>query len=163
MLVPALSSRALDRCRALVGELEMVRVGGDHHTMLQPPHVAAMAAALTSVAILFWAKEPAAEPATPVVPPPPMGDLPKHGDKLEHLLAYGVLAAAAVQVWRAGRPLLLAGLGLVLMGVLLEFAQGALTATRQADPFDALANTLGVGLGLLMVFTPWRDLLPRRQ
>ena len=98
-----------------------------------------------------------------LVPPPPMGDLPKHGDKLEHLLAYGVLAAAAVQVWRAGRPLLLAGLGLVLMGVLLEFAQGALTTTRQADPFDALANTLGVGLGLLMVFTPWRDLLPRRQ
>jgi thioesterase domain-containing protein len=38
-----------DRCQALVGELAMVRVGGDHHTMLQPPHVAAMAAALTGV------------------------------------------------------------------------------------------------------------------
>ena len=38
-----------ERCRALVGELEMVRVGGDHHTMLQPPHVAAMADALTEV------------------------------------------------------------------------------------------------------------------
>lgn len=97
-----------------------------------------------------------------LVPPPAM-ELPRHGDKVEHLLAYAVLAAAAVQVWRPGRPLLLAGLGLVLMGVLLEFAQGALTATRQADPFDALANTLGVGLGLLTAFTPFSDLLPRRS
>ena len=97
-----------------------------------------------------------------LVPPPAM-ELPRHGDKVEHLLAYAALAAAAVQVWRPGRPLLLAGLGLVLMGVLLEFAQGALTATRQADPFDALANTLGVGLGLLTVFTPFSDLLPRRS
>ena len=96
-----------------------------------------------------------------LVPPPPM-ELPRHGDNVEHLLAYALLAAAAVQVWRPGRPLLLAGLGLVLMGVLLEFAQGALTATRQADPFDALANTLGVALGLLTAFTPWRDLLPHR-
>lgn len=96
-----------------------------------------------------------------LVPPPPM-ELPRHGDKVEHLLAYAALAAAAVQVWRPGRPLLLAGLGLVLMGVLLEFAQGALTATRQADPADALANTLGVALGMLTALTPWRDLLPRR-
>ncbi len=96
-----------------------------------------------------------------LTPPPPM-ELPRHGDKIEHLLAYAALAAAAVQVWRPGRPLLLAGLGLVLMGVLLEFAQGALTATRQADPFDALANTLGVGLGMLTALTPFSDLLPRR-
>ena len=95
-----------------------------------------------------------------LVPPPPM-DMPKHGDKFEHLLAYAVLAAAAVQVWRPGRPLLLAGVGLVLMGVLLEFAQGGLTATRQADPFDALANTVGVLLGLATAATPLRDVLLR--
>ena len=95
-----------------------------------------------------------------LVPPPPM-ELPRHGDKVEHLLAYALLAAAAVQVWRPGRPLLLAGLGLVLMGVLLEFAQGGLTATRQADPFDALANTVGVLLGLATAATPLRDVLLR--
>lgn len=93
--------------------------------------------------------------------PPPAVAMPRHGDKVQHLFAYAALAAAAVQVWRPGRPLLLAGVGLVLMGVLLEFAQGALTATRQADPLDALANALGVGLGLLTVLTPWRDALPR--
>ena len=38
-----------------------------------------------------------------LVPPPPM-DMPKHGDKFEHLLAYAVLAAVAGQVWRPGRP-----------------------------------------------------------
>lgn len=37
------------QCAPLVGELEMVRVGGDHHTMLQPPHVATMAEAITAV------------------------------------------------------------------------------------------------------------------
>ena len=32
-----------------------------------------------------------------LVPPPPM-ELPRHGDKAEHLLAYALLAAAAEEV-----------------------------------------------------------------
>jgi VanZ family protein len=95
-----------------------------------------------------------------LTPPPPI-ELPRNGDKVEHLLAYAVLAAAATQVFRPGWPLLVAGAGLVLMGIALEFAQGALTVTRMADPADALANALGVGLGLLIAFTPWRDALLR--
>jgi VanZ family protein len=95
-----------------------------------------------------------------LVPPPAM-QLPRHGDKIEHLLGYALLAAGAVQLFRPGYRLLAIGMGLVLLGVLLEVAQGALTVTRQADPLDALANALGVGLGLLTVFTPWRDALPR--
>ena len=51
-----------------------------------------------------------------LTPPPPM-ELPRHGDKVEHLLAYAALAAAAVQVFRPGRALWAAGIGLVLMGV----------------------------------------------
>ena len=93
-----------------------------------------------------------------LVPPPPM-ELPRHGDKVEHLLAYALLAAGAVQVFRRGAPLWLAGLGLVLLGIGLELAQGAFTATRMADPADALANAAGVALGLLTVRTPWRDAL----
>ena len=91
-------------------------------------------------------------------PPPPV-ELPRHGDKVEHLLAYALLAAGAVQVFRRGAPLWLAGLGLVLLGIGLELAQGAFTATRMADPADALANAAGVALGLLTVRTPWRDAL----
>ena len=91
-------------------------------------------------------------------PPPPV-ELPRHGDKVEHLLAYALLAAGAVQVFRRGAPLWLAGQGLVLLGIGLELAQGAFTATRMADPADALANAAGVALGLLTVRTPWRDAL----
>lgn len=97
-----------------------------------------------------------------LTPPPPM-ELPRHGDKVEHLLAYALLAAAAVQVFRPGRFLLGVGVALVLMGIGLEFAQGALTATRMADPVDALANSAGVLLGLATVRSRLRDALLNRR
>ena len=96
-----------------------------------------------------------------LTPPAPI-ELPRHGDKVEHLLAYALLAAGAVQVFRRGFPLLVAGVGLVLLGIALEFAQGAFTATRMADPADAMANAAGVALGLLTALTPWRDALLER-
>lgn len=93
-----------------------------------------------------------------LMPPPPLA-LPEGSDKIEHFLAYFVLAGSAVQLYRRGRALWVAGIGLVLMGVGIEIAQGALTASRMADPMDAAANTLGVLAGLATVLTPWRDLL----
>jgi len=87
--------------------------------------------------------------------------VPAGGDKLEHLLGYGLLAAIAVQVFAARAMLLRAGLGLVLLGVLLELAQGLLTSTRAMDPMDALANTLGVALGMATALTAARDWLLR--
>lgn len=98
-----------------------------------------------------------------LLPPPPLPPLPENGDKAEHLIAYFLLAASAVQLFRRGRALAAVGLALVAMGVCIEFAQGALTDTRSADPFDALANTLGVTVGLATAFTPLRDLLLRLQ
>ncbi|AWH18550.1 hypothetical protein C1922_15195 [Stenotrophomonas sp. ZAC14D2_NAIMI4_7] len=95
-----------------------------------------------------------------LIPPPPM-DLPKNSDKVEHFLAYFILAGSAVQLFRRGRPLLWAGVGLVLMGVCIEFAQGALTSNRSADAMDAMANTIGVLAGMATAFTPLRDLLLR--
>lgn len=95
-----------------------------------------------------------------LMPPPPLA-LPQNSDKVEHFLAYFVLAASAVQLYRAGRPLLWVGWGLVLLGIAIEFAQGALTATRTADAMDALADTIGVLAGLATALTPWRDLLLR--
>lgn len=93
----------------------------------------------------------------------PAPDLPQPpgGDKLHHFLAYFVLAACAVQLFARWPALLGAGLGLVLMGIGLEHAQGALTGTREPDRFDALANTLGVIAGLATRMTPWHDLLLR--
>lgn len=95
-----------------------------------------------------------------LAPSVPMPDVPD-GDKLGHLLAYFALAASAVQLYARWPALLGAGIGLVLLGIGLEYAQGALTDTRMQDPADALANTLGVIAGLATRLTPMRDLLLR--
>ena len=108
----------------------------------------------------LWIAAIAAVVALSLSPPPPMPPVDS-GDKLGHFLAYGALAAGAVQLYARWAALLGAGVGLVLLGIGIEYAQGALTATRMADPADALANTLGVVAGLAMRLTPWRDALLR--
>lgn len=85
--------------------------------------------------------------------------VPDGGDKVEHFLAYGLLSASAMQVFARRRGCLLVAVLLVALGIGLEFAQGALTTTRMADPRDALANTLGVLAGLATLLTPLRGLL----
>lgn len=108
----------------------------------------------------LWLLLVAAVVALSLGSPPAGPDVPA-GDKWQHLTAYGVLAAGAVQVFRGGRPLVLAGVGLVLLGAGLEIAQGTLTADRVMDWRDALANTAGVGLGLLTARTRVGDALLR--
>ena len=98
-----------------------------------------------------------------LMPPPPLPPLPENSDKVEHLLGYFFLAAAAVQLFAGRRALWIVGIGLVAMGIGIEVAQGALTSDRSADPHDALANTMGVLLGMATQFTPWRDLLLRLE
>jgi len=97
-----------------------------------------------------------------LIPPPPLA-LPQNSDKVEHFLAYFLLASAAVQIYRTRAALLWAGAGLVLLGVGIEVLQGALTTDRMADPMDALANSVGVVAGMAVVFTPLRDLLIRMK
>ncbi len=112
--------------------------------------------------LALWCAKVLAVIVVCLIPPPPLA-LPQNSDKVEHFLAYFLLAGSAVQLFAQRRALWLAGAGLVLMGIGIEWAQGALTATRMADPMDALANTTGVLAGLLLVFTPLRDLLLRLQ
>jgi VanZ family protein len=96
-----------------------------------------------------------------LIPPPPLPDLPKNSDKVEHFLAYFILAGSAVQIYRTRAALWCAAVGLVVMGIGVEFAQGAFTDDRSADPMDALANSVGVMAGMALRFTPLRDLLLR--
>jgi VanZ family protein len=91
--------------------------------------------------------------------PPPAVDAPRGSDKLVHFLCYGALAVGAVQLFATRAGLLRAAVGLVALGVALELAQEAFTQTRMLDPRDAVANTLGVLLGMLVARTPLRDLL----
>ncbi|WP_245979272.1 VanZ family protein [Solilutibacter pythonis] len=90
------------------------------------------------------------------IPAPPVGN-----DKLGHFLAYFFLMAGAVQLHARKSAWLVMALLLVLLGVGLEHAQGAMHLGRTADRMDALANTLGVLAGFATGFTPLRDLLLR--
>ena len=80
--------------------------------------------------------------------PPVAVDAPSGTDKLGHFIAYFVLSAWAVQIFRTGRAQALAAAALVALGIALEFAQAGFTADRFGEPADALADTLGVLLGL---------------
>ncbi|GAA4803290.1 VanZ family protein [Lysobacter hankyongensis] len=109
----------------------------------------------------LWCVGVAATVVVSLMPVPDLGRLPSGGDKLEHFVTYAVLAAGAVQLYPRWRSLLSVGIGLVIMGIGLEYAQGALTTYRVMDRADAFANTLGVIAGLGLQLTPWRDLLLR--
>jgi VanZ family protein len=95
-----------------------------------------------------------------LMPGPPMPDF-EDSDKVGHLLAYFLLAAGAVQLFARWSSLLGAGIALVLLGIGLEYAQGAFTDYRMLDARDALANTVGVIAGLGTRLTPLRDLVLR--
>ena len=81
----------------------------------------------------------------------PSDELPRMlfpgADKLQHMAGYATLSGYAVMLFANRRGRGMAALGLVLLGVLIECAQSALTTSRQADPMDMLANLIGVGLG----------------
>jgi len=67
-------------------------------------------------------------------------------DKIEHCLAFVALTLLGQAGWPA-RTARIAG-GLVLYGVLIELVQHWLTAHRVGDPLDALANSIGVAVGV---------------
>lgn len=88
---------------------------------------------------------------TPSVPIP--AGVPD-GDKIGHMFAYGVLSTWAVMIFRSRRQWLRSAVALLALGIAIEFAQGALTAYRTADPYDALADAVGITLGLCLAWTP---------
>lgn len=83
------------------------------------------------------------------------------GDKLGHFLAYGTLSVWSILIFARTRSQWLAALMLVLLGVALELAQGALTDYRMMDARDMLANTLGVLAGQLLALSRAQQQLQR--
>jgi VanZ family protein len=72
-----------------------------------------------------------------------------HGDKLEHLLAYGTLMLWFAQLSADPARRRITAALLVALGIGLEFAQGQ-TGWREFSYADMAANTAGVCLGWLV-------------
>jgi VanZ family protein len=77
-----------------------------------------------------------------LTPRPPQIDV-EYGDKLGHLLAYGLLMFWFCFLYRSRDARLAYGIGWIAMGVALEFAQRA-TGYRSFEVADMIANSLGV-------------------
>ena len=80
-----------------------------------------------------------------LTPAPPEVDI-SEGDKIGHLLAYGLLMFWFAQLYTQRRTRVAYALGFIAMGVGLEFLQAQL-GYRSFDLFDMYANTVGVLLG----------------
>ena len=89
-----------------------------------------------------------------VIAPPAVSVDVSNSDKVGHFLAYGTLSAWAVMLFQQKRTWILCAAALIFLGIAMEFAQGYLTTTRMMDWRDALANTMGVGLGSCVSLLP---------
>ncbi|MDO7173436.1 VanZ family protein [Mariniflexile sp. AS56] len=80
------------------------------------------------------------------------------GDKIFHFLAYTVLAFLWYSTFlntfklEDKKALSYAVLFSIAFGIIIEVLQGTVTASRSADVYDVMANTMGVFLTVLIVF-----------
>ncbi len=81
-------------------------------------------------------------------------------DKLLHFTAYFGLAGLAFVALGGGRRALVAALGLIVLGGVLEILQGMIG--RDMSFYDEVANTLGVAAGILAGWAYLALLAPRR-
>ena len=70
-------------------------------------------------------------------------------DKLQHVLAYLILAVTGAVAFPGRRSLPWLAVGLLILGCVLEAIQ-AFIPGRTASFDDAIANAIGVGLGLVI-------------
>lgn len=72
-------------------------------------------------------------------------------DKIQHGTAYALLALWFAGIYPRSRYWLIA-IALFLLGVGIEFAQGAMSLGREADLRDVLANSSGIAVGLMLAW-----------
>ena len=94
-----------------------------------------------------------------MITPPNVSLNVDNSDKIGHFLAYGILSAWAVMIFQSKSGWWKSALALICLGIAMEFAQGYLTSNRMMDWHDALANTMGVGLGLSVSLLPMQLVL----
>lgn len=90
--------------------------------------------------------------------PVPAG--PEGSDKIAHILVYAILSAWFAIIVIRSSSLWWVFTGLVGFGILMEALQG-MTGYRSLELADAIANSVGVCLGLVCRFTRLRQWLIR--
>ena len=75
-------------------------------------------------------------------------------DKAEHALAY--LGLSLLGAWAFPGRLGRLAVGLFLAGVGVEILQSTMGLGRQGDPYDAVANSTGIAVGLLITLAARR-------
>ena len=94
------------------------------------------------------------------MPMPHISDAPEDSDKVVHLLAYAVFVCLWFLFFYVLKQkkdnfsrALIKSCGLALIyGIIIEILQGELTTSRSADFKDVLANSVGILIGILLVF-----------
>jgi VanZ family protein len=92
-----------------------------------------------------------------LIPEPPGIDGP-WGDKIGHAAAYTALMLWFAQLYPVRSNRLWAALGLIALGIAIEFAQEQ-TGYRKFEVADMFADALGVAVGFILAETPLRRVL----
>ena len=72
-------------------------------------------------------------------------------DKLNHLIAYTVLMGWFGQIYTTNKHRIIYAVGLIIMGITIEIFQG-MGPHRMFEYNDMLANTLGVGIAVVVIY-----------
>ena len=84
-----------------------------------------------------------------VLPPDQVPITSSFSDKIEHLVAYGLVAFFGFIAASTFQRRVLLGLGMVVMGITLEFVQAEVLG-RFFELLDMVANGLGVGIAAVL-------------
>ncbi|HEY2627774.1 MAG TPA: hypothetical protein VGI57_01545 [Usitatibacter sp.] len=82
------------------------------------------------------------------------------GVKVGHFIAYAWLTAWFAEIYKSARSRIAWGIGFILLGIALEYAQG-MTSYRTFAYSDMRDNAYGVLAGLALAFTPFGELFEK--
>jgi len=97
---------------------------------------------------MFWAAAAFAVVMASLPQPPQLPGSPN--DKVQHILAFIVLGALASAAYPGTRPLKI-GIGLSLLGAVIELIQAIPALHRDSDPLDWVADTAAAAAILILV------------
>lgn len=109
----------------------------------------AMAGSIRMFRLIFWLATLFAVTMA-VLPKPPHLPIDRFGDKFQHMLAFAVIALLAALSWPAASRWRIA-VRLSLLGAMIEVVQAIPSLHRDSDVRDWVADTVALGLVLLLV------------